>query len=239
MKKFKILKVIGFFLLILAAMLIIGCERILIPDDPPVVVPVKYTIKIFAVNGTITPSSTMALKGSSKTFHYIPYKGYEDIDYITNNEIKMDPLPVMINNDLILTEINDDYNIVIVFKKTKVKIMSDILESVTWKTYRWQSRFATEPDKWYIDKYLPEASVETVTFDGTYKLVIDSRGIIVENYKYQLTPDSLFINNGLHYKIVELSTEKFVTDNLSIGFDSPGVPNPAKNGITRITCIPK
>lgn len=109
MKKFKIFKVVGLFLfLALAMVLIVRCEK-----DP--VLDSTYIIKATSVGigGTVSPSTIEVAKGENATVSLKPDSGY-DVDVVkVDGNIK----PVPTNLKYIFSEVVADHNMEVTWKK--------------------------------------------------------------------------------------------------------------------------
>src|SRR5674476_1520321 len=116
MKKFKILKVIGLFLLLsLAAVLIVRCEK-----EPLIVIPTQYAIDASTgPHGTFIPKVGQILveKGKDQALTPKPDDGYEVESLIVDGD---DVTKKLVNNTYPFTEVVSNHTAYATFKKIVV-----------------------------------------------------------------------------------------------------------------------
>lgn len=112
MKKLISFKVVGLFLLVLALMLIVGCEK-----DPLVVIPTQYTIDASTgPHGTFIPKVGQILveKGKNQALTPIPDPGYELETMIVDGD---DVTSKLVNNTYPFNEVASNHTAYATFKK--------------------------------------------------------------------------------------------------------------------------
>lgn len=220
MKKFKILKVVGLFLLLaLALLLLVRCENE--PIDPPVV-PVKHTVEavVAGVGGSINPSGKIeVVSGSNKNFTFTPNAGFK-ADFIIVNGVNS-PLT---SNTYSLLNITNDYKIEVTFKKT----LLGLLIQKPWKCISFQMRFGGPVWETRTDEGVGSG---TYIFGKDYRYQhFDIKNILTGDGSYILKGDSLIVgsnpqgNDGLRYKIVILDEDTLKIKDVAEYYPSPGDP---------------
>jgi hypothetical protein len=118
MKKLNFFKVVGLFLLILAAVLVVGCKKDPIYDS-------QYTITATSVGpgGTVSPSSLEVAKGKNASVSLIPDSGYSVDVLKVDDEIE----PVPTNLIYTFSEVVAKHNLVVTWKKNVVAILHNIV----------------------------------------------------------------------------------------------------------------
>jgi hypothetical protein len=115
-------------MIILFALLIIGCEKISMdsPDDPPVLTTYTITASVIGEGGSINPQGTFVVnEGSNKLFTFKKNPGVKLDSLIINGNYT---LPTT-DSTYFLNNIFSDYDVKVVFKEV-VKV--DLLTSGTW-----------------------------------------------------------------------------------------------------------
>lgn len=221
-KSKKVFKKLGLFLLLaLALLLLVRCEK-----DPLVVVPAKYTVEAFALNGTITPSKVEVSKGSDVILTVKANDGFK-IDSVTVNGVNK-PLT---GNTLSFLKINSNYKIEATGKITEL----GLLIQKPWKEVRWQARLLTETN-WDKDKGISELGDQRIIFDGvTFRFKKTYDGALFGDGPFELKQDSLIIGGGIRTKIIELSETTLIIEGVSEYFSAPYVHDHTKDSMIRIT----